>query len=250
MANHAHIVENLLSLVSGVENARGAVAASLARKRAFALGFTLLRAQQPGLDVEAPQTLERRADELGAQLSWLCSYCSPEFAPRGEDVVAAMEGLLSEQAEQPPAPEDIEERAKRLAAELEIDEAMAKAMVQRNVDRGRDDAQTLVDGLRTAREGIARTIDSWVAAETADFELSAFDAFRLLDQAATKLEDLALRKGAAMERTLRPRLRQRLNADFRLLMKACEQAEDLALRLEHEVEAEPGTDEPARRYAS
>lgn len=247
--NHATHIENILSVVDGVEYAKGAVAASLARKRAFALGFTLLRAQQPDTAPDVAQQLEARADELGAQLAWLCSYCSPEFAPKGEDVVNAMDTLLSEQAEQPPAPEDLDARAKRLAEELEIDETMAKAMVQRNVDRGRDDAQTLVDGLKTAREGITRQIDSWVAAETRDFELSAFDAFRLLDQAAGKLEDLALRKGAQMERTLRPRLRQRLNSDFRLLMKACEQAEDMALRLENEIEAEPGTDEPMHQNA-
>lgn len=246
--SNAEKIENILAILEGIDNARGAVAASLARKRAFALAFTLLRAQQES-DRDRIAALEARADELGAQLSWLCAYCNPEFAPKGAEIVESIGGLLTEQVEQPPAPDDIEGRVKRLAEELEVDETMARAMVNANVERGVDEARTLVNTLKATKDGIARSIDAWVSSEVRDVGLNEFDTFRLLDQMANKIEQLALRTGARMERTLRPRLRTRLNADFRLLMQALEKAEDLALQAEHEAEAQPSTDEPTRAMA-
>ena len=239
-------LENILSQSAEVDGLLPALGASLA----WSAGMRYLNAliwledlgRQPGQPrfgtSDAVQRAEGRVEEAETVLAWALGYCTnEELKPTADQLLELAASTQSSAQDQLLTDEE-------MAAEFGCEVADIVAAREMDAAKQAEIQARLAESLALSRESIERRLRAGL--DGSGFIEDGWDvdttiAQRTAEKLAVKLEEHALRRMARATRTIRPRLRTKLAAEFRLTKALCEKADELSARLMCQIDTEgPG----------
>lgn len=247
ISTRAHeTVENLLSSLKTVDGVHGSVMAAVTWSYAASLAtalairermddpndsqFTQFRKLSPTDLAARLKRQDQRIMELSSIVSWAKEEATPDFTPTGETVVARV---------------TIEDNTKRITPEAEIKRFMDTQSVtlaeataafegnsKQNMERQALTRATILRSQKT----IAAEIDAALRYESGDFELSPYDASRILEKAANKCDQYEQQRLRQVAGTRNPFRLASVGAERRILIDIMNQAFTLANQMADEAE--------------
>jgi len=255
MSNNVSKIEAIMADLDVVDNAQGAMGASLTWSRGMAMLNAIARrhrmddTQDPVYgrlnteDLEQRKfETEKRISELADQLGWVAEYADPRFLPTGLQLVELME------KDDDSTVEFDEDLIEELITTMGMTRERALQAITRNEQRLAENRALQQRAVEVGGHLMAAQIDQAIATGSnagfgETYDISDFDGARILDRIAGKCEQYITTREARAAGSRRKKIMRELGAECRLLEtimnKADEMSAELALLAENETPASP-----------
>jgi hypothetical protein len=184
--------------------------------------FTRLRSMPEADKLTRLKRQDQRITEISSIISWAKEEATPDFLPTGESVIA----LVTKENNAPRVTP--EEEIKTFATTMGVTIAEATAAFEGNAKQNLERQELTRQAILRDQKYIANEIDAALRFESGDFELSDYDAARILEKVASKCDQYEQQRLQQAAGTRRAKRLADLGAERRLLIDVMNKADTLA----------------------